>query len=168
MEQILMAQRRPIMSVLALILAVCLLGGSSLSDTWLWQCRHASRLIATASEASPNAMPCHMANMPMTAMACCAKISPVPSAQHGAVQTVHSAPCRPTLTQTAFLSPAVLSTADLDLWLLASADSMPMPFTPGLRLAPILSASSPRPPPSDLLPASPPHHSPDLRAPPVA
>lgn len=104
-----MTRFRRIGSCLSFLLTLFVVLGTTLpSSAWVWQCRHASRLLPAPPSLTPGPMPCSMPHM-SGPMPCClpspsVRVSPAPGrAFHFSVPA-----CRPLLTRAASLPAAVV------------------------------------------------------------
>lgn len=95
------------MRIVVWMLAVLIIGLSSLTSPWLWQCHHASRLVA-APFAAAAAMPCGMQPGSMSSgnMACCKRHLQTQSARSSKAITLGAPACRPTFVKMASMPPA--------------------------------------------------------------
>ena len=152
------------------LLAFSLVSGMALPSPWLWQCRHAARLVAGPFATPGGLMPCRMGGtMVPGAMACCrvprAARLPKSSAQRQSERPF----CHPTLVPTASLPVAQISRARLSLRQhLATAFASNLLTTPTPFPWPAIEPQQPRPPPSYSLPGLCRLPTPGPRAPPFA
>lgn len=111
-----MTRRRIQFSFLACFLVLLTVSGSALPSPLLWQCRHVGRIASASLAAKPGAMPCRMADMPMShgAMACCPALPRVSSRKADArrgpswEQMIGRPACDPTLISLASSATALL------------------------------------------------------------
>ena len=133
---------------LACLMTLLVGSGSALPAAGVWQCQHASQLVASAPVSS-NAMPCHRGSgsMPMSGMsgmACCA------ARQQVAAPGAHlAAPgCRPTFIPLAVVLSAITEQAHPPLLASATLGELPRGMAP---LAPaLLTLSERQRPPPDI------------------
>jgi len=155
------------------LLAVLLVGGSTLPSPALWQCRYSSRIVSAAFTAAPSAMPCLMGrstlNGAMPSMSCCHPLkSAAPRSSHGK-QAFSYPGCHPTLTLLAAVPAPGRTEAGSSLRQNLLAMQAVLPMTAAFAVsAPITLSLRQRPPPPVSLPPSAPAYSFGLRAPPVA
>ena len=133
---------------LACLLTLLMGSGSALPAAGLWQCQHASEIVASAPVSS-TAMPCHMVSrapsMPgMRGMPCCA------SRQRAAAPGSHLAAsgCNPAFTPLIVVSSAITELAHLSFPAAATLAEMPrgpFPLAPAL-----LTLSERQRPPPDI------------------
>lgn len=155
------------------LLAVLLVGGTTLPSPALLQCRYSSRLVSAVFIAAPSAMPCLMGSSAMSgtmpSMPCChpAKAT-VSSSSHGN-QAFSRPVCHPTLTPLAAVPAFSVMEASLRLCQSLAAMQGVLPKAAAFAVsAPITLPGRQRPPPTLGSPPSAPAYSFGLRAPPVA
>jgi hypothetical protein len=98
------------------ILAFALASGTALPSPWLWQCRYATRVIASPSSVTSAEMPCHMSGRMMMSgtMPCCRPhVSTSQKSQNTPKDT--SPNCNPVFIPTASLPAAQMHATDLHL-----------------------------------------------------
>ncbi|MBV9851484.1 MAG: hypothetical protein JO250_17595 [Armatimonadetes bacterium] len=165
-----MPARRPLLSVLACLLAFSLVSGAAVPSPLLWRCRHATRVVPASFTAKPLSMPCRMGGGPMSGAMPCCRIPHAAGAPNPSPLPAFGRPdCRPTLVPMA--SPPVARVQDAQTHLrqhLASALTPGLPRPPTPFPVPLTLPLQQRPPPLVGVFLSVAISLPSLRAPPAA
>ena len=159
--------RRHTFPIVALLLALLIGTGATIPSSWLWQCHHSSRLVASPF-AAPGAMPCHMrGQLAQGVMACCRAHRTLQTRSTDSQQTLSAPDCQPVFVELAAIPAAFLGQSHDLSGTLTGAYAL---LVPAGSVSPTLLAVTmrQRPPPAIDIPISDLLHVPGLRAPPSA